>query len=93
MSFSVFCLGVLAPIWHCLLLDRGPARKYGGVRKTAPNVIVDVGGHYGTFAIQSLVRYPNATIVVLEPNPLTLQYLRLTVAGLPWRQFPQPAQC
>lgn len=46
-------------------------QEYGRYTKQLPSrpVIIDIGGHIGTFSLFAAHRYPQAKIIAFEPNP------------------------
>jgi len=47
----------------------------------AGDVIVDVGAHVGMVAIWLALRYPQITVIAVEPEPLNLSHLRTNIAA------------
>jgi FkbM family methyltransferase len=47
--------------------------------KSKTPFIVDCGGHIGTTALYFKKKYPNAEIVVFEPSPIPLKFLKLNI--------------
>jgi FkbM family methyltransferase len=47
-----------------------------------PNYIVDCGGHVGYFSALAGAAYPQAKLVVFEPNPMNLAWLRGNISAL-----------
>lgn len=49
----------------------------------SPSVIVDAGAHIGLASLFFSTRYPEATVIALEPEPANFQVLTRNVAHLP----------
>jgi len=45
-----------------------------------PDLILDCGGHIGLFTLQAANRYPCSRIIVFEPNPDNIEYIKKHVA-------------
>jgi FkbM family methyltransferase len=58
-------------------------QEYGWAFNVAPRVIVDVGGYTGLSAAYFAVRYPDATIVAIEPDAENFELLKLNTASFP----------
>ena len=42
----------------------------------APKVILDCGAHIGMFSLLARSRFPDSRVIVFEPNPINIGYLR-----------------
>lgn len=53
-------------------------------KEFTPEVILDVGGHIGTFGLLAKSYWPNARLIALEPNPIThfLYIVNMKVNGI-----------
>jgi len=50
------------------------------IKETNPQIIVDIGGGFGDFSIFAAILFPNAHILVFEPNPILSRLLRRNVS-------------
>ena len=48
-----------------------------------PEYIVDAGAHIGISSVFFACKYPDATIVAIEPEPANFEVLKINVAGYP----------
>lgn len=48
----------------------------GAFKRDDAFLALDVGAHHGIPAVEMLVRYPAARMVAVEPNPLSVEFLR-----------------
>lgn len=58
-------------------------REYDWTFNAVPQVILDAGGHIGLSAAYFAVRYPEATIVVIEPDADNFDLLKVNTAHFP----------
>ena len=56
---------------------------YGAIPQLRHRLVIDAGGYIGTAAIAFARRYPNATIVTLEPNAANYKVLLKNTASWP----------
>jgi FkbM family methyltransferase len=58
-------------------------REYEWAFNASPMVIVDIGGYTGLSAAFFASKYPQATIIAVEPDPENFELLKLNTARLP----------
>lgn len=63
------------------VLSVGLGNEYGGVPEhlPQPDVLFDMGAHIGVFSVWSRSRYPNCTVIALEPEPNNFQLLEKNI--------------
>jgi FkbM family methyltransferase len=75
VTFTVSTLSDLLVLRDTFLFD--DFRKYKG----DPRVIVDLGSNIGATVVYFRLKYPEASIVAVEPDPLAFEKLRRNTAG------------
>ncbi len=58
-------------------------KEYEWVGDTEPNTIIDLGAHFGDTALYYHARFPNATIIAVEPSPENYERLVKNAKDIP----------